>query len=315
MQDTSSTQPAQSTAPQMLEEIQFHAPRTLSEALELRSELTSAARVVAGGTDVMVWQGSQRVPYPQAYLSLWGLKELKFVRVSDNQLQIGALATYTDLLNSGLLHTHFPDLAEACAQVGAVQIQNRGTLVGNAVNASPAGDTIPSLAVHEAVFVLESRQRGERKVPFQDFYLGYRKTALADDELVTRVELPIPPEDAFCQFAKIGSRQAQTISKVMGAIKARFDAEGRFESVQLALGAVAPVILRLPLTEAALIGHPPSISLVDRVAPTLQQEIAPITDVRSDAEYRRFAAAGILKRFMRTWEPSGGRIVELPFRS
>ena len=312
---TDPRKPQPAPAPEMLADIGFYAPRTLAEALELKAELKGKTRVVAGGTDVMVWQGSHRQPLPASYLSIWGLRELKYVRVHDGVLQIGALATYTELLASRLLHQHFPDLADACAQVGAVQIQNRGTLAGNVVNASPAGDSIPSLAVHDAVFVLESRDRGERRVPFADFYLGYRQTALAEDELLTRVELVVPPNDTACQFAKIGSRRAQTISKAMGAIRATFDAEGRFESVAIAFGAVAPVIVRMPQTEAAMIGHHPSVSLIDRIEHVLQQEISPISDVRSDAAYRRFVTAGILRRFMRAWEPEGGRIVELPFRA
>lgn len=296
--------------PELVSDVPFYAPRTLPEALELRQQLGTGARVVAGGTDVMVWQGGGRVPLPSSYLSLWGIKELRGVTAHEDRLEIGALTTYTDLIRSPEVNERFPDLVEASRQIGALQIQNRGTLGGNVVNASPAGDSLPVLAVHDAVLVLESQARGARKVPFSQFYTGYRKSVMEADELLTHIELPYPPSDAQARFAKVGSRRAQTISKVMASIKVRFDEDGRFSAVALAFGSVAPVIVRMPQTEAAMIGHLPSPSLVDRLEPVLQREITPINDVRSDAEYRRFLAAGLLRRFMRTWEPEGSNVVE-----
>lgn len=301
--------------PELLREVEFLAPRTLEEALELRASWGERARVVAGGTDVMVWQEQRRVALPEAYLSVWGVRELRFVRPGEGQVEIGALATYTDLLESELIQRFFPDLMEAARQVGALQIQNRGTLAGNAVNASPAGDTLPVLAVHDAVFVLASAARGERRVSHDDFFVGYRATALAPDELLVRIELPMPAPGEELLFAKVGSRKAQTISKVMAAIRASFDDEGRFQSVAVAFGAVSPVIKRLRPLEEAMLGQRPSAALAERLDGVLQRSISPIDDVRSDAQYRRFLAAGLLKRFLRTWQPEGANILDFPPRA
>jgi CO/xanthine dehydrogenase FAD-binding subunit len=285
----------------VLSDVKFYTPGTLAEALSIRAAERDAVRVVAGGTDVMVWQGAG-VPLPPAYLSVWGLRELRGVRRLPGRLEIGALTTYTGLLRDEAVRRHFPALIDASRQVGAAQIQNRGTLGGNVINASPAGDTLPVLAVADAVLVVQSQARGVRRLPFSQFYLGYRKTALEPDELLTHLELPLPPDGARSAFAKVGSRRAQTISKVMAAIQARIDAEGRMVEVALAYGSVAPVIVRMPKTEAALRGERPSVALADRLAPILTAEISPIDDVRSTADYRRFVAAGLLRRFMRGWE-------------
>jgi len=241
------------------------------------------------------------VPLPDAYLSVWGLPELQGIRRTAERLEVGALTTYHELIQSAEVRGLYPALAEASRWVGAAQIQNRGTIGGNVVNGSPAGDTLPVLAVAGAELVVESLARGRRRVPFGSFYTGYRKTALAFDELLVRIDLPIPPEDSRGAFAKVGSRRAQTISKVMAAIQARCDDQGRMLEVALAYGAVAPVVLRLPETEAALTGKRPSPELADNVASVLGREIAPIDDVRSSVDYRRFLAVGLLRRMLRGW--------------
>ncbi|MFM7203674.1 MAG: FAD binding domain-containing protein [Myxococcota bacterium] len=301
--------------PELLRDVDFFAPRTLEEALELRASLGERGRVVAGGTDVMVWQEQGRVPLPESYLSVWGLRELRFIRPGEGRVEIGALTTYTDLIESELIQRFYPDLLEASRQIGALQIQNRGTLAGNVVNASPAGDTLPVLAVHDAIFVLSSAARGERRVAHDDFFVDYRKTALAPDELLVRIELPMPSAGEELRFAKVGSRKAQTISKVMAAMKASFDSEGRFQSVAVSFGAVSPVIRRLRPLEEALMGQRPSAALAERLDGVLQRAISPIDDVRSDAQYRRFLAAGLLKRFLRSWQPEGAHILDFPHRA
>lgn len=286
----------------LVSEIKYYTPRSLAEALSIRAAEGANARVIAGGTDVMVWQNLGYVANPPAYLSVWGIPGLRGIRRNGEHLEVGALTTYTDLLRNDDVIRFFPALIEAARQVGAAQIQNRGTLGGNIVNASPAGDSLPVLAAADAMLVLESQARGVRLVPFHDFYTGYRKTVLADDELLTRIELPIPAAGTRSQFAKVGPRRAQTISKVMAAIQARFDAAGRMENVALAYGAVAPIIVRLPRVEEALRGERPSAALADKLEPLFATEISPIDDVRSTAEYRLFAALGLLRRFLRQWE-------------
>jgi len=285
-----------------LSDVAFLTPETLEEALALRATRGARARVIAGGTDVMVGQYRRSVALPEAYLSIWALTELKNIRHTSTHLEIGALSTFTEILASADVARYFPALSKASRWVGAVQIQNRATLGGNIVNASPAGDTLPVLSVADAVLVLQSASRGIRLVPFNEFYTGYRQTVLEEDELLTRIELPLPAANTRSAFDKVGSRQAQTISKVMAAIQARFTPDGKMRNVALALGAVAPTVIRLPRTEAALQGEKPSSALADAIANTLRAEISPIDDLRSTAEYRRFVAVGLLRRFLRSWE-------------
>ena len=206
-------------------------------------------------------------------------------------LSIGALATYTEIIRSPLVRRRVPMLCAAAREVGGVQIQNRGTIGGNVANASPAGDTLPVLAAAEATVVLVSAA-GERRVPFAAFYTGYRTSVMRPDELVAALEVPRIRGRQW--FRKVGTRAAQSISKVVMAAVAPGDGE----PPRVAFGSVAPTVVRLPRTEAAL-GRGAAIAEAQR---TLLDEIAPIDDIRSTAEYRRRVAANLLARF---WNERG----------
>ncbi|MEP6638534.1 MAG: FAD binding domain-containing protein, partial [Chloroflexota bacterium] len=189
-------------------------------------------------------------------------------------------------------------LVEAAATIGAAQIQNRGTLGGNIANASPAGDTLPVLLAADASFVLGS-VRGERVVRAAEFWPAYRRTALSPDELVLRTRIPIRPGREF-RFRKVGTRRAQSISKVVMALAWRDDDRAAaWTDVRLALGSVAATPIRAARTEAAIEGRPPTPETADLAAETLAGELAPIDDVRSTAEYRRLVAARVLHRLIR----------------
>ncbi len=279
-------------------DIPVYTPKTLTEALTIRDTERADALPVAGGTDVMVWRHNEPDARPGAYLSLWGVPELRHIEKHDGHITIGATTTFADIARSRLLEQTVPALVEAARSVGAAQIQNRATIGGNIINGSPAGDSLPVLAVNNATLVLQSKTRGVRKVPFEAFFTGYRKTVLGDDELLVDIAFPVPRPGTWSGFEKVGSRRAQTISKVMAALQARVD-DGKLYDVALAYGAVAPTIIRLPRTEARLEAQVPSEQLADRVSDTLHREIAPIDDLRSTAAYRRFAAVGLLRRLLR----------------
>jgi xanthine dehydrogenase small subunit len=186
-----------------------------------------------------------------------------------------------------------PMLVASAREIGGSQIQNRGTLGGNVANGSPAGDTLPVLAAADASVVLASAG-GERRVPFTSFYTGYRKSVMRQDELITALE--ISPVLGHQWFRKVGTRAAQAISKVvMAAVGPAGD-----EAPRVALGSVAPTVVRLPSTEAALAG---GATLVEAQR-LLLEEIAPIDDVRSTAEYRRRVAANLLARFWKEHQHS-----------
>ncbi|HEX6064566.1 MAG TPA: FAD binding domain-containing protein [Longimicrobiales bacterium] len=253
-------------------------PRKLSDALKLMAEEERVP--LAGCTDVYVELhfGTRSSP---SYIDLSLLNELRGVRVRHGTLDIGATTTYTDLQYSRDVLQRLPMLAAAAREIGGVQIQNRGTIGGNVANGSPAGDTLPVLAVADAVVVLRSA-RAERRVPFNDFYTGYRTSIRAPDELIVAFE--VPPVEGKQWFRKVGTRAAQAISKIVAA-------GVRAEAPRWALGSVAPTVVRLRRTEAALADG------LEQARAVLQEEINPIDDVRSTAAYRRTVAGHLLEQF------------------
>jgi xanthine dehydrogenase small subunit len=271
-------------------------PTSLADAYAMLTE--APARPIAGGTDLMVALTGELGDPPERVLDLWRLEELRGIAVDGDGISIGALTTYTEIRRSALCREHLPALVEAAATIGAAQIQNRGTLGGNIANASPAGDTLPVLLALDAVIVCGS-SRGERTVPSEAFWTGYRQTALSPDELVIRVRLPLAA-GRETRFRKVGTRRAQSISKVVLALSYRDSGPAApWTDVRLALGSVAATPIRAHATEARLEGNPPTTETADAAAETLAAELNPIDDVRSTAEYRRLVAARVLHRLVR----------------
>ena len=272
-------------------------PRDLPAAYAVLAAGSADApvRPIAGGTDLMVSLTGELAPPPASVVDLWAVDALRGIAIDGDALTLGALTTYSDIRRSALCREHVPALVDAAATIGAAQIQNRGTLGGNIANASPAGDTLPVLLAADAVIVVGS-ERGEREVPAADFWTGYRQTALAHDELILRIRLPLAAEREM-RFRKIGTRRAQAISKV--ALAVAWQGDGTWREVRVALASVAPTPIRARATERALEGRPPTPETADAAAETLAGELAPIDDVRSTAEYRRLVAARVLHRIVR----------------
>ena len=271
-------------------------PRVLAEAYAILG--AGPARPIAGGTDLMVALTGELGEPPERVVDLWRLDELRGIALDGDAVTLGALTTYTDIRRSSVCHEHLPVLVEAAATIGAAQIQNRGTLGGNIANASPAGDTLPVLLAADASFVLGSA-RGERVVVARDFWTAYRRTAMAQDELLLRIRIPLLAGREL-RFRKVGTRRAQSISKVVMALGWRDGGPAApWTDVRLALGSVAPTPIRAALTEAAIEGRPPTPETADRAAEALATELHPIDDVRSTAEYRRLVAARVLHRLIR----------------
>jgi CO/xanthine dehydrogenase FAD-binding subunit len=260
--------------------LELFQPKTVGTALKLMKK-KAPLTPIAGCTDVYVLLnfGSLKA---SRFIDISRLGPLRRIREENHVLSIGAAATYSEIIQSRLVRRRLPMLVAAAGEIGGPQIQNRGTLGGNIANASPAGDALPVLAAAEAVVVLESVD-GQRKVPFTGFYTGYRMSVMRPDELIVAIE--IPPIEGRQWFRKVGTRAAQAISKiVMAAV--------RSPRPRVALGSVAPTVVRLPKTEAALAGQGIAAA---RLA--LLDEITPIDDVRSTAEYRRRVSANLLERF------------------
>ena len=273
-------------------------PTRLDAALTLLAEAAGTPwRPLAGGTDLMVQITGEIGEAPERILDIWGLDELRGVRVERDALVIGALTTYTELRRSSEVAQHAPVLAEAAATIGAAQIQNRATIGGNVINASPAGDTLPVLLALGAEMVLGS-VAGERTVGADAFWTGYRATARRDDELLVRIRIPLV-DGRQVRFRKVGTRRAQAISKVVMALAWRADEHGRWTDVRLALGSIAATTTRGSATERVLEGSAPSREVADAAVAALAGELQPIDDVRSTADYRRLVAGRVLHRMLR----------------
>ena len=256
-------------------------PRSLKAALAMLAG-NPALTPIAGCTDVYVGLHFGTMPQ-QRFIDLWDLKELRGIAVKNDVLRIGALNTYTEIINSKLVQKRLPMLVAASREVGGAQIQNRGTLGGNIANASPAGDTLPVLAAAGARIVLHSN-RGSRIVPFDAFYTGYRKSVRHPDELITAIE--IPRIDGRQWWRKVGTRRAQAISKIMIAAV-------RGKQVRIAFGSVAPTVV-LATRAADVLARGGSIG---EAQAALAKDISPIDDVRSTGEYRAKVAANLLAQF------------------
>lgn len=266
-------------------------PRTLEEATVARAAYPDWM-VLAGGTDLMV--NANHRPAPAGILDLWRLGELGFIRVESGAIVIGAGTTWHEVERHPAVRDKLLPLALAAREIGALQIQARGTLGGNVGTSSPVGDSLPVLLALDATIEVAS-VRGARSIPYSTFCTGYRKTLLAPDELIVAAHIPLPPATTRTTWRKVGTRRAQSISKVMGAAAITLDG-GVVESARVALGAVADRPIRITAVEAAVKGQPLA-KAADAARAALRGAITPIDDVRSTAEYRRDVAENLVARF------------------
>jgi CO/xanthine dehydrogenase FAD-binding subunit len=278
-------------------EYELVVPGDLPSVLSLMGREPGVWTPIAGGTDLMVLFSAGKLA-GRKLVSIWNLPGLNQIEVFPHELRIGACCTYTDLRKHGLIAQEFPLLASAAAWTGGIANQNRGTLGGNIVNASPAADSLPALLAYEARLDLISA-RGEREVPYVDFHRGYKQHVLEPDELVRSIRLSRTFADYFSFARKIGARKAQAIAKVSIAALAR-TAKGRIEDVRIAVGSVAAVPLRLRETERLLAGQTAHPDLAHAARSSLTRQIEPIDDIRSTASYRSAVAGNLLAEFVET---------------
>ncbi len=275
------------------------APASVTEALQLLADARGRFTPFAGGTDLMVVHEKGQLP-PGSYLSLHRLRDLAAITVSDDTVEVGALATYADVRDHAVIAAELPMLAQASRESGAIAIQNRGTLGGNVMNASPAADSPPALLAYGARVVLASAH-GTREVPLDAFYLGYKLTARQPDELLVAIRVPRAPHRAHF-YEKVGTRAYQAISKVCfaGAERAHGGDPALIGEVRVGLGSIAATTVRAPHLEAALKGaRRDDPSLPARAAAAVLEDIAPIDDIRSNAVYRRTVTANLAADFAR----------------
>jgi len=262
----------------------YFQPRTLPEALTLVAEHAGRARPVAGGTDLVV-ELSRGVRPTESLIDLARVEGLRSIHERDGVVHIGALVTHNDIVASPLCRDKLRPLAQACWEVGAPQLRARATVAGNLVTASPANDTITPLVALDAEVVLAS-VRGERILRLEEFHLGVRRTALAPDELLREIRVPAMGADERGRFVKLGLRRAQAISVVHAALVVGFD-DDVARSARIALGSVAPTIVRALEAETLLVDRRLDAGTCREAARLAAASISPIDDVRGSAAYRR----------------------------
>jgi len=254
--------------------------------------LAEPARLLAGGTDVFPGAGER--PLTGRIVDISRLAELRGIARSDDSIRIGAATTWTDLVRADL-PAAFDALRAAAREIGAIQIQNRGTIGGNLCNASPAADGVPPLLVLDAAVELASA-RGVRRLPLARFITGSRRTLLEADEVLTAVVVPTPPAGARATFLKLGARRYLVISIAMVAVLLDIDDGGLVRDARIALGACSAVAQRLGEAEAALIGRRAEAGLGGALRAEHLAALTPIDDVRASAAYRRKAALILMRR-------------------
>ena len=278
----------------------------LSDATSLEALLQQMAAEpglhvpMAGGTELMVALNAGRLS-ARSFLSLQHLRELRFIRADDASVEIGAGTTFTDIRRDAMLATELPLLVQAASWTGSIANQNRGTLGGNLCNASPAADSPPALLAYAAEIALISAD-GLRTIPYREFHLGYKRTALRADELLYSIRVPRTFAGWRQYIRKVGTRQAQAISKTALAGVARVH-EGILQELRLGAASLADRPIRLLATEQALRGRSingDELEITVRLGrAALATEAKPIDDIRSTARYRVAVAANLLEEFLR----------------
>jgi CO/xanthine dehydrogenase FAD-binding subunit len=274
-----------------MSEAQYVRPRDLDEALHVRAEHPDWM-VLAGGTDLMV--NANHRPAPSGIVDLWRLAGLGGITATTSSVTIGAGTTWLEVEHHPAIVERWRPLAAAAREIGALQIQARGTVGGNVGTSSPVGDSLPVLLALDAELELAS-VRGRRRVAYREYCTGYRKTLLAPDELIVAATIPAPSPSTRTTWRKVGTRRAQSISKVMGAAAIELDGN-LVKSARVALGAVADRPIRIAAVERAVIGLPPQ-QAADAARAALRTAIKPIDDVRSTAAYRHEVAENLVARF------------------
>ena len=272
------------------------APTTLEAVLEILASPTGDYTPIAGGTELMVALGAGRLQ-PRKLISLWSLEELRFIEVTPHAIVIGAGTTFTDIRKDPAITRDLPLLAQAASWTGSIANQNRGTLGGNIVNASPAADSPPALLVYDATVTLISAS-GTRTIPYRDFHLSYKKTALAPSELLHSITIKSTFPGYKQYIRKVGTRNAQAISKTAVAAIAHMN-KSIIEDIRIAAASLREVPTRLYATEQTLLNKPITPETIAAARAALLSESKPIDDIRSTAKYRATVAANLLEEFLR----------------
>jgi len=279
------------------------APGSLAGVLELLASEPGEWTPIAGGTELMVAHAAGRLD-ARKLVSLWGIPDLRFVETRPDSIVVGAGATFRDLRAHAGIAEQLPLLAKASSWIGSIANQSRATVGGNLVNGSPAADSSPALLVYDAEIELISL-RGRRRMTYTSFHTGYKRNAMAADELLFSVHIPIRFAHHRQYLRKVGTRRAMAISKVALAGTALIR-DGIVSEIRLAAASLAAFPTRLIQTEEALLGKSINPDTIHFARQVLLQEAKPIDDIRSTSEYRKNVAANLLEEFLRQLNSEGG---------
>jgi len=286
---------------------QFFAPQKIEKALEILARYGKEIKVIAGGTDLLI-QYYDRLYEVNGWLDLKNIKELKNIKINKNQMEIGTMVTHTQLEKSEDIKKYFPILSQAAVDIGSPQIKNRGTIGGNIINASPAGDLLPPLIAYEAQFKLLSSQ-GEVIVPAEEFFIGPKETILKPDQLLTQIILPLPHKRTYSSWIKIGKRKALAIASITIALVVEIAEDNKIvKDVRTCLGSVAPTPIEIKEIREKMIGKKFSELDFNQLGQIVEDKISPIDDIRGTREYRKDVAKEImingLEEVYSTWRRS-----------
>lgn len=273
----------------IVQEFVYHKPKDVTEALELLAKYQATARILAGGTD-LINQLKEDLVAAQALIDIKGVDELRQLEFQNNVLQIGALVTITDLLESPIIQQHFPVILETAQNFASVGIRNRATMVGNICSAVPSLDSAPALLLYDAEVIVRNTS-GTRTIPIQQWFVAPKKTALATDEMVTTITVPLPERKHAGCYLKLGRYRGEDLAQAGAGILA-FDNQ----QYRIAFCAVGPVPKRAQSLEMLLNGKPLTDELIRQAQDRVVTEIAPITDIRASQEYRTHIIKVMLER-------------------
>lgn len=289
----------------------YISPTSLTEALALKAKLAARARIIAGGTDLLLEfeRGTRTAPDGEglSIIDITHISGLADIREREGRIHLGPLVTHNQAAASPLIVQNAFPLARACWEVGAPQIRNRATVAGNIITASPANDSITPLLALDAEVTLSSADRGARTLSLADFMTDFRRVDLADDEILTGISLRALGANERGGFIKLGLRRSQAISVVNVAVVVALDASAqedaqetpRVSAASIALGAVTPVITRAPGAEAFLAGRTLTEETIQEAARLAMTAAHPIDDIRAGADYRRAMVEALTARLLR----------------